>query len=96
VSPDTLYATGVIDVSDAEYAAARTEAEAALIEGISGVRTNTPDGQSAFAPLAAFSLVHGLASLWNSGARSARYEALGSETLTREIGPLFTRTGLGT
>ncbi|MCU1423466.1 MAG: transcriptional regulator [Microbacteriaceae bacterium] len=84
-----MYAAAAIDAEDPGYLAARADSEVALLEGVAGVRTNTGDGQSPFAPLAAFSLVHGLASLWNSGALAARYGDLGAEALAREIAPLL-------
>jgi AcrR family transcriptional regulator len=77
---------------DTELVANRSAAERVLLRGISTVRANGSDGDQAFAPLAAFSLVHGIATLWNAQSLDPRYRELGPERLTRSIAPLLFRS----
>jgi AcrR family transcriptional regulator len=84
-----MYSGEMIDQRDPDYVAARASAETELLIGIAGVRANTADGRSPYAPLAAFSLVHGLATLWNSGALAGGEHDLPPEELVRRIAPLL-------
>jgi AcrR family transcriptional regulator len=78
-----------IDMTDPALVKARDGAETVLLRGAATVRPRGDSADTAYAPLAAFSLVHGLATLWNNQAIAPRYRPLGVEQLTREIGSLL-------
>lgn len=86
---EVMFRSDAIAADDPALAAARAGAEGVLMRGIDRVEANTSTGKSDFAPLAAFALVHGLATLWNSGAIAERYRDLGPEELARRLGPLL-------
>ena len=85
-----------ISMDDPELQQARSRSEAVLMHGASSVRPGGENQDSTFVPLAAFTLVHGLATLWNAEAIGPQYRAIGVEQLTRQIGSLtFRYAGTG-
>jgi hypothetical protein len=78
-----------IDMNDPELVAARASAEAVLLRGAAAVQSRGASDDATYGPLAAFALVHGLATLWNNDAVAERYRARGVEQLARDIGSLL-------
>lgn len=78
-----------VDLNDPQLRRARQKAEVVLRRGSARVHPRGSDQDTTFAPLAAFSLVHGLATLWNSQSIADGYRALGVEELARRLGTLL-------
>lgn len=65
---EVMYRPGLYDAADDAVVAARSRAAAALYSGASARLPDADEPAARTAALAAWSLVHGFASLWNSGA----------------------------
>lgn len=77
-----MFDRSLVDSADAGLTEARSRAAQALAEGLNTVETDDTDA----ATLAAFSLVHGFATLWLNGAVAERYRLRDPLDLTRMIG----------
>jgi AcrR family transcriptional regulator len=84
-----MFSGAELNAIDDDLVANRRASEQVLLRGIATVHPNGVSEGATFAPLAAFSLVHGLATLWNAQSLDPRYRELGPEQLTRSIAPLL-------
>lgn len=87
---EVMYQPDLVHRDDAELAAARSEARAQLYPGAS--RTAGVEESDLSAGLAAWSLVHGLATLWLNGALPVEIGEDPEEAARRLAGHLFGRS----
>jgi AcrR family transcriptional regulator len=88
-----MFLGDAVTADDPELVRARGEAEAVLLRGQASVEARGSAADREFAPLAAFALMHGLATLWNGHAISDRYKDTGAEELARHLGRLLFTPG---
>lgn len=78
-----MYRGDLLNSGDLQLVAAQVEARHVLTDGVAGVPPEQRRGRAADAPLAAWAMVHGLASLWLDGALSD--STLTSDTDVQEL-----------
>jgi AcrR family transcriptional regulator len=85
-----MFNKSLLDVSDAELAAAEAASGAELSRGVATLRDRNATADPAGAQLAAWSLVHGFSMLWLNGAVNAQVRAMDpKDTVTRIATMLF-------